>query len=241
VTLQINLMNPFIKKIMLFQTVRNDFRSLLFFEKIETVMTENRLTIGEMYEHGIASHPTSILILSNSDIYYDNTLIHLQHMRSRELFTISRQQTVVGDRKNLTVEAPKTNFFNNFCTFYHASHDVFAVRGPIDKSIIAELSKAYLGEWGTDNYINEIFKETNWKLSNPCNKILVHHLHSMRSEGKDKKKRNLGEEYGKFAIQFPPVTKYELEMLYEVPAHYWLYYFDTLGRNNKKMEMDRVN
>lgn len=233
IALQINLLNPFIDRIIVFQTERYDFSRMYMYEKIVSIKSEKRASIGTMIQMSERMFPSFVLILANSDIHFDNTLIHAQTIPPRHLMTISRQGTVFGSRKNLTLEILDTNFFNNFCTFYHASHDAFIMRSPIDADIIDELKKIYLGEWGGDNYINQIFRELGWQLSNPCYSILAKHLHSFRSPERDQSKRQLGDLYGKFGIQHPPVSKYDPEVPFEVPRHYWEVYFANSGRNNK--------
>lgn len=232
--LQYNLLNPFITKIYLYQDVPFDFSHFVNKEKIITIYNNKRLTAGQVFRYASENLKNEIIILSNNDIYFDNTILNLREIQPKQLYTISRQNTIRGNK--IRVNESLQSSFWNMCTFYLGSHDVFVVKSPLEEDLLKQLDKCPLGNWESENAINQLFLEANYELKNPCSRIIVRHLHSFRKKNIDKSKYHQGNE-GKFGIQPPEPHGFEKYMKFRVNSKSWKDFSRYWGKKNLKSNL----
>jgi hypothetical protein len=189
--LQLNLLNPFIEKILLYNSHKhNNITGQHFINshKIQIVQISHRFSFGEALAYANENFPQKIVFIANMDIYFDNTLINVMDMEQKEFYSISRQRTIEGDDILMDTTQQET-IFRNMCIDYMSAHDVFGGIVPFPQNLVDTMMPATLGDRGIDNMINWQFYRAGWKMRNPCSQILVHHLHGKRNHGKDHHKK----------------------------------------------------
>jgi hypothetical protein len=172
--LEQNLNNRHIDEVHLF--VEDEFNFEKIFpnnknlNKIKRVNQKERLSFRDAFEYSNKNLPkNNIKILSNSDIYFNDTLknIHENLLGESHVLALSRHNL---DKKNkLKIEK-----------LHAVSQDSWAWKGNME---LLKDDKHYnndgikLGYWGCDNYIAALFKKSGYSVSNPCKSIICTHLH----------------------------------------------------------------
>jgi hypothetical protein len=170
-----NLNNKHIDEIHLFVEGKFDFNKIFpdnkNLKKIHEIELKNRMSFKDAFEYSNNKIPKSyIKILSNSDIYFNDTLknIHDNLLGKKHVLALTRHN--IND-KNLRLEMQRNS---------HYSQDSWCWKGEMN---IDKNDKYYkkdgikLGYWGCDNYIANLFKEAGYSVSNPCKSIVNIHLH----------------------------------------------------------------
>ncbi len=108
----------------------------------------------------------SVHIISNTDIYFNDTISHLKNLGKNEIFSLNRWDVL------------NTNTLSIFTKYSTA--DAWIFKGKID----FQEANYYLGQLGCDNRFLYDMKKLGYSLSNPAFSILSFHLHSsmVRSE-----------------------------------------------------------
>ena len=160
--LQKNLDNELIDKVYVICENVYPKNHFSFNGKIEYIFTEKRLTYNEIFDIiNIKSSEFSINILSNTDIYFDNTLRYVDSTLKREfVYCLSRWN----------VQSNGESIFHN----RKDSQDVWIFRGKVKQNIYGDFN---LGIAGCDNRIAYELKKSGYKLLNPSLSIKAHHLH----------------------------------------------------------------
>jgi len=131
-------------------------RSKLF-NKVLTI-TE-RLTFEQMFELS-KQYPNDINVFANSDIYFDETILHARYMSKNDCWALSRwddlnDKCVLFDRKD--------------------SQDVWAFVGEVKKLNYASFN---FGVAGCDNRIAHELKSAGYRVLNPSKNVHALHLHN---------------------------------------------------------------
>lgn len=101
-----------------------------------------------------------IAIISNSDIFFDETIKLAENIKENECYALSRWDV---------------NANGMAVPFHRAdSQDVWIFRTPIKEIEGADFR---LGIGGTDNKIAYLLKKSGYKVTNPCKSIHAFHLH----------------------------------------------------------------
>ncbi len=113
--LEYNVANPHITKIVLL--VETEARPTIESKKIEVVRVPNRPTFTELFETGNDfSSVNDVIIISNSDIYFDKTIALANEIGENECYALSRWNMVNGE----------------LVPFHHSdSQDTWIMRNPI--------------------------------------------------------------------------------------------------------------
>lgn len=126
-----------------------------------------------------------VVILANSDVYFDKTLLNLviqaEELDSKKAYIISRRRTI---RKiyGEFVEWDDSNDRDQ-CEYYNGSHDAFVFVPPLPDDLVEALP-FHLGVPGVENIVIWEMKHRNIKVLNPCRVINVFHLHLKREPWK---------------------------------------------------------
>ena len=155
----------------------NNINSRLFYEIINLSDTH----LDGVTNFNISHRPTfadfikatlpikdAIHIISNLDIYFDETITLADNIGTNELYALSR-----WDIKN-----GKPILFNH-CD----SQDTWIFR----ERLPVKYGDFTMGVWGCDNRIAHEFKEAGYKVINPAHSIKTYHLHESRSVNSEKK------------------------------------------------------
>jgi len=168
-----NLENPMISEVVLlneFEFTR-DLGFLPHAEKIKKFVIKQRLTFAIAFSFANDYYPNRTIILANSDIYFDNSLVRLGDTRTLQL---NRQVLV------LTKWTPADNGVNmNLRT---DSQDAWIFQPPMNTSVIAQ-SDFYLGAVRCDNRIAEILHTSGHPLINPSFAIHAIELQTLQRTG----------------------------------------------------------
>lgn len=156
--LRINLINPYIHKIILVCESIVDYQDD---EKIEVELVENRPTYNDFFRI-IRERNTGddISIIANSDIHFDQTLELVEkNLFGNSCYALSRYDvTEIG-----------------LVPFHRPdSQDAWMIRGNPPHMIGADFT---MGVAGCDNRIAHILSEYGYIVRNPCQSITVYHRH----------------------------------------------------------------
>ena len=175
-----NLNNKFIDKIILFGEKNYDFEKILknnydnFLKKVKFINIGKKLNYKHAFEHCNSlcekSQTNCIFILTNSDIYFDNTLKNLLNYDFNKKFLALSRIDIKPDNK---LEYKKNS---------HNSQDTWIWKNKIvvnshpkfkyynDDGII-------MGVKGCDNYIAYLMDYSGYTVENKCKLINTYHLH----------------------------------------------------------------
>ena len=142
-----NLSNPFISEVVLYAEATPPIH-----HKIR-IIRSRRPTFGEMF----ATKVTGILVVANSDIYFNDTLALAKNIQEYECYALSRWD----DRGGKLVP-------------YHSpdSQDVWIFSKPP-----VGIGGYHIGMPGCDNRLIHEIKELGYTVTNPCLSIQAVHLH----------------------------------------------------------------
>lgn len=135
-------------------------------DKITQIIVKNRPTyryifsfINDMTDAGIIDE-SDVHILSNSDIYFDNTLFYANSIKENDCFALSRWDVKEGG--------------NSVLFDAKDSQDTWIFRGKIKN---VECCDFTFGVPGCDNSIAYKLDISGYNVTNPSKSIVSHHLH----------------------------------------------------------------
>lgn len=125
------------------------------------IESEKRLTFSDMFSFiNQISSDDDINIISNLDIFFDDSILKTLEMNSEEAFALSRWE--VGIHGNVIFSDRDD------------SQDTWIVKGKV-KNVFGDFN---LGFCGCDNRIAHEFVSAGYRLSNPSKTIKTFHLHA---------------------------------------------------------------
>lgn len=167
-----NLQNPLLDEIHLFVEKEYDYSWIQDnpnYHKIKLISTKERLSYKQAFDYSNDLSSNDIIILANSDIYFDDTLSHINSVDLDNTFLgLSRHEIKEGEleiNKNPSV-----------------TQDVWIWKPPLQIKDIPE-NKDYfedgiqLGIWGCDNRILKIVSDSGYKIRNIGRDIRCIHNH----------------------------------------------------------------
>jgi len=184
--LEQNINNPFIHKIYLLN--EKEYSNPLFkSKKIEQIIINDRLKYSYAIEFANKNCKDDIVIIANNDIYFDETLLILDHLDEKEyidkLIVLTRYERN-EDNEILSQDKIPHYYSKHYKTFFKSqriwSHDAWIFKGkmqyfPCD---------FYLGVHGCEGaFITQLKKNTNIKVQNgyPYIKAIHYHLSKFRT------------------------------------------------------------
>lgn len=178
--LEINLSNPLIDGIILMcdETVK-EF-DIPKHRKITAVKLGCRPTYRDYFKE-MNECPNHTRIISNTDIYFDDTLNYVEQMTEKQVFALTRWE-----------DLPEGKLFLGSA----GSQDVWIFKGII-KDADADFP---IGYWGCDNKLAYELDKVGYKVQNPSKTIKTYHLH--RGE------RDMTETYDTVTDKVLPPYKY---------------------------------
>ena len=177
-----NLENKFIKEIHLFID-GNDYKDIYKLSKknnykINAMKIKKRLTYKDVFEYSNKNLKNKIIVLSNSDIHFDDSLSKINDYNFNKSFIAL---TRINDDN--TYENLKSG----------CSQDTWIFKTPIKviKDKDYEKDGIILGIGGCDNKIAYVMKNSGYDVINPCRKIKTYHKHKndIRNWYNDDRKR----------------------------------------------------
>jgi hypothetical protein len=156
--LQKNILNQHINKIVLLieYPIVNE---LINNEKIEVIYIKGRPEYNTFFEIiNERTGPEDWNIIANSDIYFDDTIAHLNNYPGKCSICLTRWE----------VEKARITFLNR-----PDSQDSWCVKGKIERVDGA----FHLGKCGCDNAIMDRFHRAGYRAINPSKTIKSYHLH----------------------------------------------------------------
>lgn len=132
-------------------------------DKIITIKTQGRPTFSNFFDeiNRFASED-DISIISNSDIYFDDTLELVKGMKPNECYALSRHEVNEDGSEGMFIQKNGD------------SSDVWVFKGKIQPMSYTDFG---LGILGTDNRIAYEIKQAGYNITNPCLDIKAWHLH----------------------------------------------------------------
>jgi len=168
-----NLNNNMLKKIYLLNDKHYDLNFSDNENKIIQIIVDDdnkkRLSFDYVINFINSNLKDEICILSNSDIYFDDTLILLKNYNfNNKFFGLTR-------------------YDNNKLIYKADSQDSWFFKSPLN----IDLSKCNFkfGHPGCDNRLAFIVKESEYEVINPCYSIKTHHLHKSKFRTYNEKNR----------------------------------------------------
>ena len=139
------------------------------------IQINDRLTFKQMFEM-TKQYPNDINIIANSDIYFDETILHVRWLKKRECFALSRWDYNEG----------KAILFNR-----RDSQDAWCFNGPVPEDI----GDYFLGIPGCDNKIAYELMNHGYSILNPSKSIHAIHLHNTEFRTYNAKTERVPEPY----------------------------------------------
>ena len=174
--LDINLNNPNISQVHIIYDTSKDKRELLFLELLKQLQTasskpivityiKGRQTFRDFFDVANQLYPNQNIIVSNADIYFDETL------------SLFENYNLTGQFLGLTRREGDGSIWKHLCDINQPlrsdSQDSWIFRTPIN---IANAG-FQLGTIACDPYIAFAAEQSGYKVRNPCMSIKAHHVH----------------------------------------------------------------
>lgn len=149
------------------------------------VLVGARKTVSEMisYSNSISSDE-DVNILSNTDIFFDNSIEHLNELENDDVYCLSRWEDNIPFNRfiysnsihdDFSVDNKDIDYIikTDVQNLYSMSADVWCWKGKIN----IQKGNFNLGILGCDNVLSYQFRLSGKTISNPFHKVKVHHNH----------------------------------------------------------------
>ena len=164
-----NLQNPHIDALHLLTEEEYDFSAFPNQDKIHQFNIHQRLTYELAFNYSNNWPEPGIWILSNADIYFDDSLSHVRNAKlDNVVFALTRHDVQTDGTLKMVHPA-----------FAHGSQDAWIFKTPI--SLVKLFANFYLGIPGCDNRIAHEFINAGYKVLNPSKMIIICHLDLIRN------------------------------------------------------------
>lgn len=179
-----NCASPFIKKIFLLS--EKECKGDLFEnEKIEQIVAGGRLKYSTAFNFA-NKHPGEFFVLSNADIYFDETLGKTKEYDFDNLFlALSRYNCFGGGKEQLIIGPPKYNEKNVQSDYDEqggfvewGSQDSWIFRSPVSSDLIKNCDFE-IGRLHCDSHVARVIKYSGYEILNPCCSIITRHVHGV--------------------------------------------------------------
>jgi hypothetical protein len=135
-------------------------------DKVKVTILGHRWKYIDAFQYCNDNLDGQICVISNTDIYFDQTLhcLHFTSMRGK-LLAITRIDVTNEDKL----------IFNEWTAAI--CQDTWVTQAPIPAQLV-EKSDFYFGWRGCDNHVAWLFRENLYHILNPCLKIATRHCHA---------------------------------------------------------------
>ena len=187
-----NLENNIIDEIHLYIENDYDFNFLKDKNKIKFIKTNKQLSYNTVFNYSNIYDENHIIILSNSDIYFNNTLKNIYDLNFNNIFYALNRYDIDKNNKLVLYDV-------------NYSQDVWIWKPPINIIINNNNMNDYfdkndgiiLGVGGCDNRILKVVKDSGYIIKNASDKIqsIHNHKNNYRTWLNDKEKLKLRKKY----------------------------------------------
>lgn len=231
-----NLSNGLISRIHLLTEQLFDVSRFPHHEKIMQTVIGERLTYEAAFRHANQHSDNQIWILSNADIYFDESLACLVDAKlDGVVFALTRHDVQEDGTSRIVIPA-----------FAHGCQDAWIFKTPFSLDKI--FAKFYLGIPGCDGRIAYEFIQAGYKVINPSKKIIMHHLDLAREKGILERDREYGlllssDECIKQGLAVPPPYQYHIYPVDQVDPNglemykFYLSMLDGYGKTSQCLEI----
>jgi len=164
-----NLKHPQISKIHIFyDTSKGEGRLLAEIKRrpVTVTLIKSRASFGHMFLVANNQYPDQKIILSNADIYFDETLAEIQDKHlEHALLAVTRLEPFYGR-------------WRHFGSQRGWSQDVWIFKTPI--MIPEKINALLMGTAGCDNYLAYDMQEAGIHVLNPCKTVCCFHMHQSK-------------------------------------------------------------
>ena len=180
-TLNLNISNKFISRIFIFfeekpshENYSKDdsfekIRKGIYHEKVTTIPINFRPSFSEMIGFANQFAPQSKIILSNADIYFDDTLALIENYHlHNSLLAITRYEKI-NNEWILHKQSYKINNLN-----YYTSHDSWIFKTPFNCKIEPSFRPGFPS---CEKFMGDVFAH-GYKIANPSLDIRSFHIHA---------------------------------------------------------------
>ncbi len=167
-----NTKNSIIERIIIF--ISDDSQLDIESDKITIIRMDNRPTFNYLFQYCNENLNGDICIISNTDIFFDDTLSILKSVDiSNDFISLTRWDLIFKDEK-WYIEFYNHLFRGGPATTGMLSQDSWIFKSPIK---IDSRSSFLMGKPGCDNRIVQIYHENGYNVKNPSMQIISKHLH----------------------------------------------------------------
>jgi hypothetical protein len=165
-----NVKNRFIDKIFVF--ISDDSVLDIESDKIEIVKVEKRPSYLFLFDFCSQNLKDEICIISNTDIFFDDTLKYLETDLTNQFLCLTRWD-IVPYQGGLGMQFYDHPWRGNLTTGM-LSQDCWIFKSPIPLDTRCDF---LMGKPGCDNRISQILHENGYNVKNPSKQIVTKHLH----------------------------------------------------------------
>lgn len=164
-----NINNPNFEKVFLLLENSKDEQDWMKKDNVEIIYVNKRLNFKDIFEYiNSISSDSDINIVSNLDIFFDDTIKLIEQMKDNDFITLTRW--------DIDVKTKQARFFNVNC-----SQDTWIWKGVVDLEKV-DLDFGF-AQPGCDNAICGEFHENGYRVLNPSLTVKTYHLHTDTSRG----------------------------------------------------------
>lgn len=180
-----NCENPYIKKIFLLTEEKIE-ADILNHKKINQVVIGRRLKYSDAFKFANENCSEEIFILSNADIYFDESLKKIGQYEFDKLFLALSRHNHFKDGKDQLIIGNFQYNTDNVQRFYEprggriewGSQDAWVFKTPVSEDLVKE-ADFELGRINCDGHLLWLLKAVGYKVLNPCFSIIIRHLHDV--------------------------------------------------------------
>jgi hypothetical protein len=172
----------------LYKNINNPLFNFIMIESKDRLKYNDFFKIINVY-----SDNDDINVISNLDIYFDETVSLMNNIKHNELYALCRWEEI---------EENNIKFANR-----PDSQDVWAFRGHVNIDC-----NFHLGYAGCDNRIAKIFDDNGWKVLNPSKSIKTIHVHNSNVRNYKKGHTNVYVVPGPY-LTLPPQSMEEIGVI----------------------------
>ena len=142
-------------------------------DRVILVPLDGRNTYQDYIQYSIDNIPEGdIVVLSNSDIYFDNTIAKVKQFDlDKHVLTLTRWSSHGTEDGNRLINGEVIYYKN-----HHCSQDVWIWKNPLNNTPNTDTNFP-MGVPGCDNKIAYAFKEMGYLPINPCLDIIIYQYH----------------------------------------------------------------
>ena len=139
-----------------------------YIDNIFVLNSENGMMTYSKFIEFTKMYSDDINVLSNADIFFDESIDLCRHMAEEDAYALSRWDLPDGTIESKFLDAHIVNGQSR-------AQDVWVVKGKVKEGINGEFC---LGQRGCDNVFAAELESVGYNVTNPCLDIIAYHLHT---------------------------------------------------------------